>query len=239
MNRDFGSKPGSGGLMSSQQEGLARRERLKQLALETVDLARDPFFMKNHLGSFECKLCLTVHTNEANYLTHTQAKKHQTNLRRRAAREQRMNSFGAGGGEMQSAASMITTRPTQARAMPFHKIGRPGYRVTKQFDPESQQRGMLFQIHYPDIEKGLQPRHRFLSAYAQKIEAPDPNFQYLLFAARPYETIAFKIPNWPVERDMVRYKDTIYFDWDREKKVFSLQIRFIDPAAAAAAMAAQ
>jgi hypothetical protein len=102
MYRDFGSKPGSGGLMSSQTEGVQRRERLKarprtfarfagpltslmqQLALETVDLARDPFFMKvlvrllgcqrvctlnhpflqNHLGSYECKLCLTVHTNE-------------------------------------------------------------------------------------------------------------------------------------------------------------------------------
>lgn len=233
MHRDFGSKPGSGGVMSAQAEGAARRERLKQLALETVDLARDPFFMKNHLGTFECKLCLTVHTTMGNYLTHTQAKKHQTNLRRRAAREQRLNSFG----DMQSAASMITSRPSERPI--YHKIGRPGYRVTKQFDPVSQQRGLLFQIHYPDIEKGLQPRHRFLSAYAQKIEAPDPQFQYLLFAARPYETIAFKVPNWPVERDMVTYGDLIFFDWDKEKKLFSLQIRFVNPGAAVDSVAVQ
>lgn len=27
------------------------------------------------------------------------------------------------------------------------KIGRPGYRVTKQFDPETKQRSLLFQVH--------------------------------------------------------------------------------------------
>lgn len=25
---------------------------------------QDPYFMKNHLGSYECKLCLTLHNNE-------------------------------------------------------------------------------------------------------------------------------------------------------------------------------
>ena len=49
-----------------------RRERLRQLALETIDLAKDPYFMKNHLGSYECKLCLTLHNNEGSYLAHTQ-----------------------------------------------------------------------------------------------------------------------------------------------------------------------
>lgn len=29
-----------------------RRERLRQLALETIDLQKDPYFMKNHLGTF-------------------------------------------------------------------------------------------------------------------------------------------------------------------------------------------
>ena len=59
-------------------------ERLRQLALETIDLNKDPYFMRNHLGTYECKLCLTLHTTEGSYLAHTQAKKHQTNLRRRA-----------------------------------------------------------------------------------------------------------------------------------------------------------
>ena len=32
-----------------------------------------------------------------------------------------------------------------------------------------------------------------MSAYEQRIEAPDKQWQYLLFAAEPYETIAFKV----------------------------------------------
>ena len=39
----------------------------------------------------------------------------------------------------------------------------------------------------------LLPPHRFMSAYEQKVEAPDKNVQYLLFACDPYETIAFKV----------------------------------------------
>jgi hypothetical protein len=61
----------------------------------------------------------------------------------------------------------------------------------------------------------------------KKVDLPaDPSFQYLIFAARPYENIAFKLPSLPIERDMVTYKDKIFFDWDRERKVFSLQILF-------------
>ena len=38
-------------------------------------------------GSYECKLCLTLHNNEGSYLAHTQGKKHQSNLARRAAKD--------------------------------------------------------------------------------------------------------------------------------------------------------
>lgn len=87
MDREWGSKPGSGGAATAQNEAIDRRERLRRLALETIDLAKDPYFMRNHLGSYECKLCLTLHNNEGNYLAHTQGKRHQTNLAKRAARE--------------------------------------------------------------------------------------------------------------------------------------------------------
>ena len=70
-----GSKFGGGGVSSSQNAERERKERLKQLALESIDLAKDPYLMRNHLGTYECKLCLTLHTNEANYLAHTQGKK--------------------------------------------------------------------------------------------------------------------------------------------------------------------
>lgn len=71
-----GGKTGSGGVASSSESNRDRRERLRQLALETIDINKDPYFMKNHLGSYECKLCLTLHNNEGSYLAHTQGKKH-------------------------------------------------------------------------------------------------------------------------------------------------------------------
>ena len=72
-----GSKIGSGGMLSESQAALERKERLRKLALETIDISKDPYFMRNHLGTFECKLCLTLHKNEGNYLAHTQGKRHQ------------------------------------------------------------------------------------------------------------------------------------------------------------------
>ena len=73
-----GGKTGTGGQASWSEMNRDRRERLRQLALETIDLAKDPYFMKNHLGSYECKLCLTLHNNEGSYLAHTQVKTYKT-----------------------------------------------------------------------------------------------------------------------------------------------------------------
>merc|ERR1711959_544222 len=122
-----GSKPGAGGAASAQNEAIDRRERLRRMALETIDIAKDPYFMKNHLGSYECKLCLTLHNNEGNYLAHTQGKRHQQNLARRAAKE---------------AQDAVPDPQPQSRSKgpkKTVKIGRPGYRVTKQRDPETEQ----------------------------------------------------------------------------------------------------
>lgn len=59
---------------------------------------------------------------------------------------------------------------------------------------------LVAQVEYPEIEEGAKPRHRFMSAYEQKKEAWDKSYQYLLFAADPYEVVAFKIPNLEVDR---------------------------------------
>ncbi|GAB5567494.1 splicing factor 3A subunit 2 [Prionailurus iriomotensis] len=175
-----GGKTGSGGVASSSESNRDRRERLRQLALETIDINKDPYFMKNHLGSYECKLCLTLHNNEGSYLAHTQGKKHQTNLARRAAKEAK------------EAPAQPAPEKVKVEVKKFVKIGRPGYKVTKQRDTEMGQQSLLFQIDYPEIAEGVMPRHRFMSAYEQRIEPPDRRWQYLLMAAEPYETIAFK-----------------------------------------------
>ena len=39
-----------------------------------------------------------------------------------------------------------------------------------------------------------------MSAFEQRKEAQDRRFQFLLFAADPYEVISFKIPNTEVDR---------------------------------------
>ncbi|KAG9486425.1 splicing factor 3A subunit 2 [Eleutherodactylus coqui] len=205
-----GGKTGSGGVASASESNRDRRERLRQLALETIDINKDPYFMKNHLGSYECKLCLTLHNNEGSYLAHTQGKKHQTNLARRAAKEAK------------EAPAQPAPEKVKVEVKKFVKIGRPGYKVTKQRDSESGQQSLLFQIDYPEIAETIMPRHRFMSAYEQRIEPPDRRWQYLLMAAEPYETIAFKVPS----REIDKVEGKFWTHWNRETKQFFLQFHF-------------
>ena len=37
---------------------------------QLCNLCQDPYFLRNHLGSYECKLCLTLHTNEGLHAIH-------------------------------------------------------------------------------------------------------------------------------------------------------------------------
>lgn len=214
-----GSKPGAGGVQSESQANVDRRERLRKLALETVDLAKDPYFMKNHLGSYECKLCLTLHNNEGNYLAHTQGKRHQTNLARRAAKEAADAASSASAAAFAAAKAKAAAAAARPRAL---RIGLPGYKVTKQRDPDSGARMLVFQVFYPEIAANVQPRHRFMSAFEQKIEAPDKRFQYLLFAAEPYETVAFKIPNADVDKREGKF----FSNWDKRGQTLTLQLTF-------------
>ncbi|WPG99713.1 putative splicing factor 3a subunit 2 [Acrodontium crateriforme] len=209
-----GSKFGGGGVASQSATNADRRERLRKLALETIDLDKDPYFFKNHVGSFECKLCLTVHQNDGSYLAHTQGRKHQTNLARRAAKDAQM---GKKQEEGYTGANAIQVKKNVV------KIGRPGYNVTKTRDPITRQEGLLFHIQYPEIAQDVVPRVRFMSAYEQKVEdPPDKAYQYLLVAAEPYETCGFKLQAREVDRN-----DDKYWTWfDEDSKEFWAQITF-------------
>ncbi|WVZ03295.1 hypothetical protein V8G54_024101 [Vigna mungo] len=120
--------------------------------------------------------------------------------------------------------------PTSAKS-PFAKqIGRPGYRVTKQYDPETKQRSLLFQIEYPEIENLVKPRHRFMSSYEQRVQPFDKRYQYLLFAAEPYEIIAFKkfalcsiklhfqVPSTEIDKSTPKF----FSHWDPDSKMFTV-----------------
>ena len=41
-----GSKKGGGGVASESHANADRRERLRKLALDTIDLSKDPYFLK-------------------------------------------------------------------------------------------------------------------------------------------------------------------------------------------------
>ena len=214
---DHGSKPGSAGVATGGQTNVDRRERLRRLALETIDLSKDPYFMRNHLGTYECRLCLTVHTNEGNYLAHTQGKKHQQNLAKRAARDAAENPQVA-----------VSNRRKVLPRKNLVKIGRPGYRVTKQYCKETNHRSLLVQVDYPEIEEGTRPRHRFMSSYEQKVEPWDKRYQYLVCAAEPYETIAFKVPNVEVEGGDTKAgkEKKPFFHWEPDRKTYLIQLHF-------------
>lgn len=158
---------------------------------------------------------MTIHPNEGNYMAHTQGKRHQENLAKRAAMDEKAKQA------LPAPASSATKAVAGVKRRAI-KIGRPGYRVVKQRDPSTGQRSLLFEVDYPEIEEGLQPRHRFMSSFEQRVETPDRAFQYLLFAAAPYETIAFKIPALEIDRDPSKF----YTHWDPDRRTFSLQMHF-------------
>ena len=212
-----GSKPGAGGVASRESEALSRKNRLRELAMETSDLSKDPYFMRNHLGTFECKLCSTLHSTEGNYLAHTQGKRHQANLARRAKREAQRAGIRdvciLGGGVVDRIA---------ARKLPVRRIGQPGFRIERTQDSASGQRILRFEVDYPRIEEGVQPRHRLMSAYEQKVEPTDGKWQYLLIAALPYDTIGFKIPNEKIDRRPGKFSTS----WSAGSKKFIIELQF-------------
>lgn len=101
-------------------------------------------------------------------MAHTQGKKHQTNLARRAARD------------MKDTQLMIAPTQNVVPRKVFLKIGKPGYRVTKVRDADMRQEGMMVQVHLPQIKPGVIPRKRFMSAWEQKREPPNRAYQYLI-----------------------------------------------------------
>ena len=121
------------------------------------------------------------------------------------------------------------------------KIGRPGYKITKIRDPLSRAVGLLFQLQYPEIftnnntadplnnnsntdtSSTVKPRVRFMGAFEQKVEdPPDKAYQYLLVAAEPYETCAFKLQAREIDR-----REGRFWTWfDEDRKEFWVQVLF-------------
>ena len=219
------SKPGSGGVSSSEQYAIDRRSRLRALAADVGALRNDPYVMRNHLGAYECKLCLSVHTTEVSYLNHSTGRKHRTNLARRQSRL------------AQTARNAPSVKNTSASSAPLPSVGRCGYKLIKQFDPETKCDSLLLQLNYPLLAKNrppslfvdpatsaliesvgtVQPRYAIVSTYQQRVEPPNADVQYIVVTCAPYDTVGIAIPNRPVKRSK------IMTDWNAADGIFMLQ----------------
>merc|ERR1712118_544333 len=79
-----------------------------------------------------------------NYLAHTQGKRHQQNLARRAFKDARD-------------APILPAPSKYVEKRHAIKIGRPGYKVTKSRDASSGQRALLFEVDYPEADSTVEP----------------------------------------------------------------------------------
>jgi splicing factor 3A subunit 2 len=94
----------------------------------------------------------------------------------------------------------IVAQQQAERAVPvkqFIKIGTPGYNIHKLREPESgayglrvrgasflsdklEGRSAQFEVKVPHVKEGVKPMHRFMSAFEQKVDPPNKDYQYLL-----------------------------------------------------------
>ena len=202
-----GAKYGQGVMMTSSDIAATRRELQRKLLLEATDLTKDPYVFKNHLGQFECRLCLTMHSNEGSYLAHTRGQKHQSNLKKSLNRD------------LDKEPTEVLPRTKQI-SKNIARIGLPAYTIQKEVDPITYEQKIHFEIHYGEIIDGTQPDYRIINAYEQKMEAADNNYLYLLFAADPYETICVKIPNKKIRMEG-NYTRKL---WDKKSRRFYVTV---------------
>ena len=63
-----------------------------------------------------------------------------------------------------------------------------------------------------------QPKFRIMSTYEQRKEPIDARYQYLLLAAEPYETIAFKIPSVKIDFSKGKFLEK----WEADTRQYTL-----------------
>ncbi|KAH8739397.1 hypothetical protein FG386_000369 [Cryptosporidium ryanae] len=207
-----GHKTGSGALASSQDVAIERRERLRRLALESIDLSKDPYYMRNHLGQVECRLCSTIHTNEGSYLSHTQGRKHQTNLAYRASKDKAPQII-------QKSERFDGERDEKRESV--LKIGQPKYKVTRHRESGAGGAYCVYcKFNFSEVSDSCIPGYRIMSCWEQKVEKPDPRYQYLFVGAEPYNTVGIRVPNMEINRQ----KTQTY--WDKERRLYHIQIYF-------------
>ena len=206
-----GGKYGQGVMMSKTEEKQAQKYRQKRIAMESVDLSKDPYFFKNHVGTFECRLCLTLHLNESSYILHSQGKKHLESVRRHLEREEREKSQSVD----------IFKNNISIEKIQYIKIGIPEYKVVNETDL-GEIISTKIEVNYQGIVNNEIPAYRICNPFEQKMEKPDKDYLYLLIAANPYETICFKIPEVNIKHKNIDINPL----WDKKNLIYTLVIYY-------------
>lgn len=242
------SKKGSGGVAGASETNVHTKRRVKDLlATQVFDLNHDPYVVRTHLGSLECRLCLTLHTNETLYISHLGGRKHQRSLDiRRLLDEKALRSNHIS----QLGALVVSINNTPKRE--WSSMGRPLWTLTKIRDPDTFKLGLLLKVKCP---KALaEPLFRVMSfyelssrcqrqcrQYTSLPSGPDTEFfakecaqrQYLVISAEPYENIAFAIPNqneidMPPQNTLASQEmnASYWWLWDKDIGEYFLQFLF-------------
>ena len=183
-NNRPGGKYGQGMMMSTVEEKMTKKYRQKRLVYESIDLTKDPYFFKNHVGTFECRLCLTLHMNESSYILHSQGKKHQDNVGRQHERDEKAQHNNL----------EFLNQSVPKEKVRYVRIGNPDYKINVD-EKEAAHPIIKIEVDYQGIITNQKPSFRLANPFEQKMEKPDQEFNYLLIAANPYNTICVKIPN--------------------------------------------
>ena len=208
-----GHKTGSGAIATPQQIEALRQERLKRLALETINLGNDPYIKKNHVGKFECKLCLTLHPNEASYLTHTQCKKHQNNLRARAVKEIKQVDHVT---NKQNAKSKVTKAVTKKLNVV------PKFEIIKVKEYSTDRFGLKVVVDVPTSLEDFPPKFRILNSFEQTVVPENPKVCFLVISCPPYSNIGIMLPAASISRA----PEELLSKYDSINKKYIVQILF-------------
>lgn len=234
------SKKGAGAVADRHETNAQTKLRIKELlTTQVLDLEKDPYVFRNHLGLLECRLCLTTHSNEASYISHLGGKKHGMNLERRRILSERSGaSANANAGASVSSVEKRTWR----------KIGMPIHKITKIRQPETLRTGILVQVQYPKIaveepffcfmsyyeltQKNRQECVAFLQKekkeYEEKEEIDPSKWQFLVISAEPYDNIAVVFPaSLQLDKNSEDERtESFWWHWDPDSCEFFLQVLF-------------
>lgn len=237
----IGSKKGGGGVASSQELSVAQRQRVSQL----FDVESSPYLHKNHLGQFECKLCLTLHNTKESFLNHSQGRKHVLNLKKRETLQRRQDEEEKRRSNQNNSFKQTTNGNLIAQ---YVKIGLPSFKI-KKLRNENGDFGLFIVVNYPKSNASIPPIFRFMSSFEVNSMKPESNIskndkqtpvqfftdiakkedekkedrdgQYLIVHSKPYDNISFKLPTQEILKD-----ENFWDHWDSDMKELYIQFYF-------------